>query len=138
MATCSGPTSALGTTSSTSRRASDETLDALSPRLALVSHPTDRTAIKFVAGQAFRAPSPYEYLYSDGGYTQARPESLDPETVRTGEAEVTQRFSETASVIVAGYYNQILGPRRHHGRLVVGADPVHQRRRRDPVGRRRD
>jgi outer membrane receptor protein involved in Fe transport len=80
---------------------------ALSPRAALIWTPGDSDVLKLVAGTAFRAPSPYELFYNDDGFTQVRPESLDPERIYTAEVEYTHRFDEVTTLTGATYYNQI-------------------------------
>ncbi|HEY5927866.1 MAG TPA: TonB-dependent receptor [Kofleriaceae bacterium] len=70
---------------------------AFSPRLALITKPTDSDIVKLMAGSAFRAPSAYEYFYNDDGVTQvvstACGTSLDPERVYSAELEGTHRFN---------------------------------------------
>ena len=79
---------------------------AFSPRGALVVRPWTGGTLKLLGGGAFRAPSPYELRYNDGGTTQIAPEALAPERVWSGELEYTHRIEElsfTASV----FYNRI-------------------------------
>ncbi len=85
----------------------DTGFTAPSPRLSVVAKPTDRDVVKWIGGRAFRAPSPYEYFYQDGGETQIRPLSLRPETIWTAEAEWTHRPSDVVALVVGGYYNRI-------------------------------
>ena len=63
--------------------------------------------LKVMGGTAFRAPSPYEYFYGDGGISQVRPDSLLPESILTAEAEWTHRFDDVVSTTLASYYNRI-------------------------------
>jgi len=85
----------------------EDTGGALSPRAALIWTPGQSDVLKLVAGTAFRAPSPYELFYNDDGFTQIRPESLDPERIYTGEIEYTHRFDEVTTLTGATYFNQI-------------------------------
>ena len=80
--------------------------NAFSPRLATLVRPSENSALKLIAGQAFRAPSPYELRYEDG-QTQVAAKALDPETVRTLEAEYT--YHPTADWALTGdvFFNQI-------------------------------
>ena len=55
------------------------------PRLGMIWSPQERTTLKFLYGQAFRAPSTYELYYSG----LANP-ALDPETIRTLEVVLEQ------------------------------------------------
>jgi outer membrane receptor protein involved in Fe transport len=80
--------------------------DAISPRLATIIRPTDASVLKLIAGQAFRAPSPYELRYADG-QTQIRPVGLEPETVRTLEAEYTHHLTEDWAITGDVFFNQI-------------------------------
>lgn len=80
---------------------------ALSPRLALVLVPREGTTLKLLGGTAFRAPSPYEFFYSDGGLTQVPPEQLDPERIATAEVEASQRLDDATTLTVGSYVNRI-------------------------------
>jgi outer membrane receptor for ferrienterochelin and colicin len=79
----------------------------LSPRLALIARPSDRDVVKAIVGQAFRAPSPYERLYDDGGTTQIQAQGLEPETVQTLELEYTRVLSADLRIIGGAFYNRI-------------------------------
>ncbi|MEQ1501114.1 MAG: TonB-dependent receptor [Myxococcota bacterium] len=79
---------------------------APSPRVALVTQPTDRDVLKLIAGRAFRAPSLFELAFeapdiqvpSDFGGRV-----LSPETVWSGEAEYTHRFGTLWTLLLAGH-----------------------------------
>ena len=58
------------------------------PRLALIYNPMKGTALKFLYGNAFRAPNLYE-LYYESNEGRANPD-LRPETIQTGEAVLEQ------------------------------------------------
>lgn len=70
---------------------------AVSPRVAIITKPTDSDIVKLMAGSAFRAPSAYERYYADGGSTQVPSntcgETLKPETIYTAELEATHKFN---------------------------------------------
>jgi outer membrane receptor for ferrienterochelin and colicins len=68
------------------------------PRLAVVYSPTDGTAIKLLYGGAFRAPSPYELYYHDGGLTQKSSPDLGPESLTSYEAALEQRLGKTLEI----------------------------------------
>ena len=55
----------------------------LSPRLALIFHPTNNQTMKFLFGNAFRAPAINEQI--DSGVVQGGGQSLNPERVDTYE-----------------------------------------------------
>ncbi len=78
---------------------------SLNPRLALIGKPWTDGVVKLVAGRAFRAPSAYELYYSST--TQKTPETLTPETVWSGELEVSQRFSPTVVLTGAFFGNYV-------------------------------
>ncbi len=82
---------------------------AVSPRASLVFRPSDADSLKLFGGSAFRAPSPYEFFYNDGGVTQLQAGDLEAETIYTGELEYTHRFTDELSLTLAGYFNQIEG-----------------------------
>ena len=59
----------------------------LNPRLAVIARPYREGNTKLLLGRAFRAPSPYERFYNDGGVTQRQAGRLVPESVLAGELE---------------------------------------------------
>jgi outer membrane receptor for ferrienterochelin and colicins len=86
------------------------------PRLGLIYQPRQRTSLKLLYGQAFRAPSAYELYYQDGWAQKANPE-LGPETIGSGEVvweEFIGRGLQTSVSIytyrVAGLIGQITDP----------------------------
>ncbi|MCA9567014.1 MAG: TonB-dependent receptor [Myxococcales bacterium] len=83
-----------------------EPLASFNPRAALIVTP-GKEVFKLMGGRAFRAPSPYEYFYNDGGIVQIRPDSLNPESVLTAEAEWTHSFDEVVRGTLASFYNRI-------------------------------
>jgi outer membrane receptor for ferrienterochelin and colicin len=78
---------------------------ALSPRLALVASPDDRTNIKLLYGEAFRAPSPSEADITTTLYTE-NPD-LRPERIRTLELEAQRRFGRPLMLGVSVYRNEM-------------------------------
>jgi outer membrane receptor for ferrienterochelin and colicins len=70
---------------------------AFSPRLAVVTKPTQSDVVKLLVGSAFRAPSAYEFFYNDGGIAQVKSDAcgdeLSPENVYSAEVEGTHRFN---------------------------------------------
>jgi outer membrane receptor for ferrienterochelin and colicin len=79
------------------------------PRGALIFKPWPGGVVKAMFGRAFRAPSVYQEFYSDGGVTQIPGNSADgktklqPESVYSGELEITQRFKEDWVALLAGH-----------------------------------
>ena len=78
-----------------------------SPRLALVYTPWERSALKLLFGQAFRAPSAFENYYHDGFVTQKPNPDLGPETIRTWEVVWEQFFADYLRAVATGYYYRI-------------------------------
>jgi len=79
----------------------------VNPRFALIYSPAENTAIKFLYGQAFRAPDDFELYYDAVGY-EANP-ALRPETIKTTEVVFERYFHKYTSLSVSGYYNRIAG-----------------------------
>jgi iron complex outermembrane receptor protein len=78
---------------------------AVSPRLALVYMPGTRTALKYILGTAFRAPSAYEQFYNDPVNILPPPVKLQPERILTNEFVLEQNLRPWMSVTVDSYYN---------------------------------
>jgi len=77
------------------------------PRAALIYNPRERTTIKFLYAQAFRAPNFYELYYQAPG-SEPNP-SLRPETVKTVELVWEQYFANHFRLGVSGFYYPIRG-----------------------------
>lgn len=77
-----------------------------SPRGTIFLRPWEGGTFRLMGGGAFRAPSPYELRYFDGGSTQIQPVSLRPERIWTGEIEYTHRIEEV-SIVGTVFYNFI-------------------------------
>ncbi len=71
------------------------------PRIGLIYGYSKRTNLKFLYGQAFRAPSTYEQYYR-GGTSFDNP-SLKPESIRTYEVVVERRFGENLRIGASFY-----------------------------------
>ncbi|HEU5058603.1 MAG TPA: TonB-dependent receptor [Kofleriaceae bacterium] len=84
-----------------------EDFTSINPRAAIIVKPTSMDIVKLMGGRAFRAPSTYEYFYTDGGTTQVTSDccgsTLAPETVYSAELEYTHRFNEDWSALGAGH-----------------------------------
>ncbi|HLK17630.1 MAG TPA: TonB-dependent receptor [Bryobacteraceae bacterium] len=100
----------------------------LTPRAALIYHPSETSALKLLFGRSFRNPSPYEQFYQDG-VTQIANLKLASERMQTFEAafekQIAKRFELQANV--------------YHYRLtdliqaVLVSDGIQQYRNTDPV-----
>jgi len=78
------------------------------PRGAIIFKPVKGGVLKIMGGRAFRAPSIYEQLYTDGetqnpGNQPKRKLTLGPESVYQGEIEYSQRFLENWVALAAGH-----------------------------------
>lgn len=75
----------------------------VSPRLAVVLHPSEADTLKLMGARAFRAPSVYENYYADSGATQLESTccngALVPEVVYQAELEYTHRFDPEWTVL---------------------------------------
>lgn len=78
-----------------------------SPRATLVLRPSKDDVVKLIAGRAFRAPSPYELQYNDGGTTQIAADDLAPETVLTTELEYARQLPDELRLIIGGFFNRV-------------------------------
>ena len=77
------------------------------PRAALIYNPWEKTTLKFLYGQSFRAPNLFELYYTAPG-NEANP-TLNPETVRTMELAWEQYFATHYRTRVSGFYYPIHG-----------------------------
>jgi iron complex outermembrane receptor protein len=76
------------------------------PRSALIYQPFRETTLKFLYGQAFRAPNAYELYYTDG-MTFKTNEALEPERIRTYELTWEQSVGRQLRTLATGYYYDI-------------------------------
>ena len=53
--------------------------------MALIYQPFEKTTLKALYGQAFRAPNVYELYYRDGGLSEKANPKLKPEKIQTYE-----------------------------------------------------
>jgi iron complex outermembrane receptor protein len=79
----------------------------VNPRLGLICQPVKGTSLKLLYGTAFRAPTPYELYYNDGGDTQIANPRLEPESITTGELVAEQQMGRHWSASASGFYNDI-------------------------------
>ena len=77
------------------------------PRAALIWSPRETTALKLLYGQAFRASTPFELYWNDGGLTQKASPDLKPERIRTIEVAWEQGLGKNLRSVVAAYENRI-------------------------------
>ncbi len=79
------------------------------PRLALIYKPWEKTILKLLYGDAFRAPNVYEQYYADNGVTAKPNPDLQPEKIRTYELVYEQYLGEHLRTSLSGFYYQIDG-----------------------------
>jgi len=77
------------------------------PRGALIYNPLEKTTVKFLYGQSFRAPNAYELYYSALGLEANT--HLKPETVKTTELVVEQYIGSHVQLAVSGYNYPVRG-----------------------------
>jgi iron complex outermembrane receptor protein len=80
---------------------------AVSPRLAVIYMPGARTAVKYILGTAFRAPSAYEQFYNDPVNILPPPVKLQPERILSNELVVEHNLRPWISATFGGYYNEL-------------------------------
>jgi len=80
---------------------------ATNPRVDLIYSPFERTTVKLLYGQAFRAPTAYEMFYSAA--PNVPNPSLRPETVKTTELALEQSLPDNLRLTVSGYFYPIRG-----------------------------
>lgn len=85
----------------------DASGSSLNPRAAVIYNLSDATTLKFLAGKAFRSPSGYELYYHDGGYTTKPNPDLKPETIKTYEVVLENRFDPHWKATASGFYYQM-------------------------------
>jgi outer membrane receptor protein involved in Fe transport len=98
------------------------------PRGALIFKPWQGGVIKLMFGRAFRAPSVYQEFYNDGGTTQIPGNSADgktklaPESVYSGEVEISHRFLDDWVALVAGHGTVLQYVNSQFPALALGGD----------------
>jgi outer membrane receptor for ferrienterochelin and colicins len=80
--------------------------DTVNPRLCLIYGPWERTVLKFLYGQAFRAPNDYELYYEDPGSNKANPD-LSPETISSYDLVVEEYLPANLRFSASGYFYEI-------------------------------
>jgi outer membrane receptor for ferrienterochelin and colicins len=102
------------------------------PRLALIYSPRQRTTLKLIYGQAFRAPNNYQLYYSDHVSLEPNPH-LQPERIRTEELVWAQDLGANFRVSVSGFANQFSDLVNQQTDLITGllvftnSESVHSR-----------
>jgi outer membrane receptor for ferrienterochelin and colicins len=76
------------------------------PRLGMIWTPKSGSVLKFLYGQAFRAPNVYEMYYADDYNYKINPD-LKPETISSYEAVFEQRLGKHLNGSVSAFYNDI-------------------------------
>ena len=89
----------------------------VSPRAGLIYQPFEKTTLKLLYGQAFRAPNTYELYYSDGGVSQKPNPRLDAEKIQTYEF-VVEQYVKNYRFTASTYYYKI------HDLISLQVDPV--------------
>ena len=77
------------------------------PRAALIYNPLDKTTLKLIYGQAFRAPNAYELYYHDDYFTTKPANDLDPETIKSTELVLEQGIGRHFNAVANLFYYKI-------------------------------
>ncbi len=77
----------------------------LSPRIALIYTPFEKTTIKLIYGEAYRIPNTYELYYTDGNISQKANPGLDPEKIRTYQVVLEKYFKGFRTAVTGFYYD---------------------------------
>ncbi len=81
-----------------------QSVDALSPRVALNYKAADDMSLRASWGKSFRAPTLSERFIRDGGMFQGTPnEALDKETMTAYELGMFKQFGDKVSLDIAGF-----------------------------------
>jgi outer membrane receptor for ferrienterochelin and colicins len=80
----------------------------IKPRLGLIYHPTQKTSLKFLYGEAYRAPNSYE-LYYYGSESNKANLNLKPENIKTGELVMEQYLGDHVRLSASTYIYRING-----------------------------
>ncbi len=91
-----------------------------SPRAALIYTPRPSTTLKFLYGNAFRAPSFSEMYYSS--MASASAPILQPETIRTEEIVFEQKLGKHTTIGASGFYNLIGNYIEQETNIIQGQD----------------
>jgi outer membrane receptor for ferrienterochelin and colicins len=79
----------------------------VNPRAGLIYKPLEGTIFKLLYGEAFRAPSAYEFYYNDGGVSSEPSPNLKPEKIRTYELVYEQYLGDHFRTSLSGFYYRI-------------------------------
>ena len=80
---------------------------SMNPRFALVYAPGTHTAVKYILGKAFQAPSAAAQFYSDPINVLPPPVKLLPERILSNELVLEQNLRPWVSVTADAFYNQL-------------------------------
>jgi iron complex outermembrane receptor protein len=81
--------------------------DTVNPRAALIWSVQERTVVKLLYGEAFRAPNAYEVYYNDSSLTWKPSVDLEPETIKSTELVFEQQFGSSLRGVLSVYDNEI-------------------------------
>lgn len=77
---------------------------SVNPRAGLLFTPVEGTTAKLLYGTAFRAPSPYELYYNDGGITSKANPNLKAEHIATYELVVEQSLGKNLRLTGSAFH----------------------------------
>ena len=76
--------------------------NSITPRAAIVYHPMNSTSLKLLYGEAFRAPSIFEFRVDDGVFFSSNSD-LEPEKIKTLEIILEQQLNRNLTGLVSIY-----------------------------------
>lgn len=79
----------------------------ITPKLSAIYSFSPVSSLKFIYGEAFRAPNPYELYYSDGDFTMKGNTDLKEENIKNYEVVFEHYFASKHSLIINGFYYEI-------------------------------
>lgn len=78
-----------------------------SPRVALIYAPTPRTSLKYIFGQAFRAPNAFEDYYADTVVIATPALYLKPETIQSHDVVLEHNLTSWLELTGEAFYNHM-------------------------------
>lgn len=80
---------------------------AVSPRVAVMYLPTERTSLKYVLGTAFRAPDPYDLFYVDQEDITSPSKDLKPEKIASHSVILDHRLKNWLNSTTVAFFNDL-------------------------------
>jgi iron complex outermembrane receptor protein len=78
----------------------------INPRIGLIYNYSDKTTLKLLYGEAFRAPTSYERYCSYVDYQKTNP-TLGPESIKTYEVVLEHELDKDTKITATGFYYRL-------------------------------